>query len=56
MVLVSQISPAVHDNSRGHVGWGDEAFGGGHGETHSFVENDGQEVGDSVGAGRCEHK
>ena len=56
MVLVSQISPAEHDNCRGHGGRADEALRGGHGETHSFVENDGEKVGQRVGAGGCEHE
>ena len=55
-MLVSQISPAVHDNSRGHGRRANEALRGGHGETHSFVENDGEKVGNGVGAGGCEHK
>jgi hypothetical protein len=56
VVLVSQISPCVHDNSGSHIGWGDEALRGRDAETHSIVENDGEKVSNSVGTGRCEHE
>lgn len=56
MILVSQISPGVHDNSGSDIWWRDETLRGGNAESHSFIENYGQKVGNGVSTGGCKHE
>ena len=51
MPLVAVVGTAVHPDGGEDVGWGDEALGGADAEAHALVEDDGEEVGDGVGAG-----
>jgi hypothetical protein len=54
--FVAEVGKSEHDDSSEDVGRSDKALGGCHIEPHADVENDGQEVGDGIGAGGGEAK
>jgi hypothetical protein len=56
VVLVTSPSKGHHDEGSEDVRWSDEAVGCGGAESHSVLQNDGQEVRDGVCNGRCHHE
>ena len=56
VVLVSEVRKGIHDNRGENVWWCNETLRSGNTETHAVVQDDGEEIGDSVGVGRGESK
>lgn len=54
MVFVTRPSESVHDDSGEDIWWSNQALRLGNIETHTDIENDGQEVGNGVCHGGCE--
>lgn len=54
--FVTVVGKHVHDNRSQNIGWGNKALGSRNVKPHAHVQNNRQEVGNGVGAGRGQAK